>query len=294
MQLSDELPTWNFNPAIDLLRILSISKPRDGASLSLIPSAQDGVSDPPLVLSQSKDADLTLGNFSKIWEFLSTSHDNSNPIKPEFLEEEVERVAKEVRWRDEISGADLEDNVDSEQYVTGSKKTQLRAARRARARERAAIVASRRIRSNDVGTETASSDEDLNHRRPSPDRRAVIQNILHPPSTQVVDPPSPPTSPSPPKASLSVLKKDRPISNPFQWSASTSHASSHRNQILPLGNFSPEQGKSKLIARLSECFPSEAKYLKNKGLIHPEFMPLNTSDSGVHVFIDISNVRSIC
>ncbi len=293
MQSLPESPAWDFSPAIDLLKTLSYSDPKNSISRTLILPEQCSSPNPTLVLGQADNEELSLGNFSRIWEYLSLSRSGGKGDEANSLEEDAERVAKEVRWRDEVSGADLEDNVDS--TCVSSAKTKKRAARRLRAKERADKAASAQIDSYENGSDSANctendSGEDLRRLRRSPDRRAVIQEILQRSSKDAVDLPSPPTSPSPPKHSLRVLKKDWPISNPFQWSTSTG-SGSNRSQILPLGNLSQEQRRSKLIARLVECYPSEGKYLKNKSLIHPEFTPLNTSDVGVHVFVDISNVR---
>ena len=293
MQSPSEIPAWDFSPAIDLLKTLSHSEPKNSISTTPRPPERSAFSEPPLVLSQADDEELSLGNFSRIWEYLSVSRNGGKVDEGKSLEEDAERVAKEVRWRDEVSGADLEDNVDSTYFV--STKTRKRAARRLQAKQRADKAASTQINSYEDGSDSANftendSGEELRRLRRSPDRRAVIQGILQQSSKDAVDLPSPPTSPSPPKQSLRVLKKDWPISNPFQWSAST-NSGSNRSQLLPLDDLSQEQRRSKLIARLAECYPSEGKYLKNKGLIHPEFTPLNTSDSGVHVFVDISNVR---
>jgi len=293
----EEIPSWDFGPAIDLLKTLSTSESRHGTPTPFILPEPSNPSDPPLVLSQADDEELSLGNFSRIWEYLSLSRTSETRNEGKSVDEDAERVGKEVRWRDEVSGADLEDNVDIEQGLSAaSSRTKKRSERRARARDRAYRAAVGKSGSYETGSESANvaeteSAEESDIIRCSPDRRAIIQDILHRSGKNDLDPPSPPTSPSPPKGSLRVLRKDWPISNPFQWSASTGQAGSHANQFRPLGNLSPEQRKSKLISRLAKCYPSEGKYLKNKGLIHPEFTPLNTSDSGVHVFVDISNVR---
>jgi hypothetical protein len=292
MQSHNEIPAWDFSAAIDLLKTLSSSPAREVQPP--LPDLSEPQSGSTLVLSQAKDEDLTLGNFNKIWDFLESTEkeDDKTQARSSTI---TEYVTKEVRWRDEVSGADLEDNVDIEQDITAaSLRTQKRAARRARARDRAEKAASRQLTSSAAASDSdadAESEMELNHIRRSPDRRAIIQELLHGHDRRAVDPQSPPTSPSPPKETLRILKKDWPISNPFQWSASANPTSSHRNQILPLGNLSHEERKKKLIARLIESFPEEKKYLRNKGLIHPEFTPLNTSNAGIHVFIDISNVR---
>ena len=290
MQPSDTIPTWDFSPAIGLLKALSCSESRNASSAPLVHSKRTSYSEPPLVLSQSEGEELSLGNFSRIWEYLSSSRDGGGPIERKSLEEDTEHVAKEVRWRDEVSRADLEDSADTDNVGAASRRTRIRAARRARARERANKAALRQIKSYETATEN-EPDQELDRLRRSPDRRAVIQDILHRPSKSAVELPSPPTSSSAPKETSRIFRKESAISNPFQWSASTSHASPHRRRIYPLGNLSHEQRVTKLITRLVGCYTSESKYLKNEGLVYPEFTPLNTSDSGIHVFIDISNVR---
>ena len=295
MQPSDEIPLWDFSSAIDLLKTFSVTTPSDNVSPPANSLKQSFHVGADLVRGQAKDEEPSLGNFTKIWDYLSLPEVKIIDVEETSVEEEdTECVLKEVRWRDEVSGADLEDNVEAEQHIgAASVLTRKRAARRARAKERAEKATLGRIDFNGQLSDSATdndSDQDLNRLRRSPDRRAVIQDILYRPNKILTDPPSPPTSPSPPKEQLRVLKKEWPISNPFQWSASPNYSSPRRNQILPLGNLSSEQRKSRLITRLLQSFPAEAKYLRNKGLIYPEFTPLNTSDAGVHVFIDVSNV----
>lgn len=266
MQSSPGPSTWDFGPAIDLLKTLSFSEKRETTSQLPIPSKRSSFSDLPLVLSQAEDEDLSLGNFSRIWEYLALSHDNgggAEPKPPADVDEDAERFAKEVRWRDEVSGVDLEDNMDTGQHVSrlglASLRTQQRAQRRLRARERASKTVSRQATSYETVSDSAEnneSDQELDRLRRSPDRRAVIHDILHRPSKNTVNNSSPPTSPSPPKESLRVLKREPALSNPFQWSAPTSKCGSHLNQIRPLGDLSQEQRKSKLIKKGFHLRPS--------------------------------------
>ena len=248
------------------------------------------------MLSQAADEELSLGNFNRIWEFLSLNRDTGSGTERKSPEDDVERVTKEVKWRDEVSAADLEDNVDIEQGVSAaSLRTQRRAARRARAKERADESVPLRINSQDTGSDDATDNEsgqEVGRLRRSPDRRALIQEILNGPSKNALSVHSQATPPYPSADSHRILKREWPISEPFHCPSLKPCNGSRRPQILPLGDLSPEERKSKLLARLVECFASEAKFLKNKSLIHPEFTPLNTSVSGIHVFVDISNVRS--
>lgn len=49
--------------------------------------------------------------------------------------------------------------------------------------------------------------------------------------------------------------------------------------------------KLELISQLRERFPNERKVLRHPDLSDPAFALSNTSDKGIHVFVDISNVR---
>jgi hypothetical protein len=294
MQRPDGIPVWDFSPAIDLLRALPYSK-MNGDSTPLNAREKMSSTSAFLVLSQPQDDPLSLGNFSRIWDFLSSSgHEETPERAPDLPNVVAEPVSKEVRWRDEVSGADLEDNVDTESGVgSASIRTRKRAARRARARGRTDNPGSSLTAScgREVGT-TTDSESELESGRPRGllDRRAVIQDILGTQRDQDLRPSSPPASGSAPKQALRLLRKEWPISNPFQWSSATSCSGKEKREIRALSNEPSEEQKSRLAERLSKSFSSEAKYLKNPGLIYPEFTPLNTSASGIHVFVDISNV----
>jgi hypothetical protein len=210
---------------------------------------------------------------------------------------EAEITSKGVRWRDELEGGDLEDNVKPASFDTAaSTRTQKRAARRARARLRAENFANLFTTEKDTVSDTvtdAESGEELERLRRSPDRKAVIQDILgrHRPNTR--DTSSPPTSPSPPKSDAKPIKKEWLSSDPFVWSVEEFRSSSSRRQIVPRDGLSITARKRQLIAMLATNFPAESKYLANSGLIEPAFTPLNVSSIGIHVFIDISNVSRI-
>ena len=222
----------------------------------------------------------------------------TEPFTRLISELEAENTSKGVRWRDEFDGADLEDNVEPSSFDTAvSIRTQKRASRRARARLRAAKLADTPAIGKGTVSDTvtdAESSEELERLRRSPDRRAVIQDILgrHRPSTR--DTSSPPTSPSPPKSDVRSIKKEWPPSDPFLWSVDEFRSSFSRIQIAPQDGLSATARKRQLITRLTRSFPAESKYLSNSGLIEPAFTPLNVSTVGIHVFIDISNVSRIC
>jgi hypothetical protein len=286
-------PDWDFSSAIDLLKSLSLSNTKaKPAPSSLPPPAFEH--DQTLIVNNTSSH---LGDFSSLWSLFGGSLNEVVHDLP-LSELDAENTGKGVRWRDELIGADLEDNVEPSSFDTAASiRTQKRAARRARAKIRAEKLAN--LSNTEKGTVSdtatdAESGEELERLRRSPDRIAVIQNILgrHRPNTRETS--SPPTSPSPPKSDIRSLKKEWPTSHPFLWSADELRTSTSRSQVVPRDGLSTTARKGKLIKMLAAHFPAESKYLSNSGLIEPTFTPLNVSNFGIHVFIDISNVSSIC
>jgi hypothetical protein len=287
-------PDWDLSSAIDLLKSLSLSQNEARPAPSSLPQP---AFDPCQTLILNDNNSSLLGDFSSLWYLFGGS---SNEVVHDIplSELEVENTSKGVRWRDELDGADLEDNVSPSTFnTTASIRTQKRAARRAIAKLRAEKLAN--LSSTEKGTVSdtatdAESGEELERLRRSPDRKAVIQEMLarHRPRTRDIS--SPPTSPSPPKSDLRLLKKEWPISPPFLWSADGFRTSTYRSQILPRDGLSTTTRKVQLIKMLAADFPAESQYLSTSGLIEPAFTPLNVSTIGIHVFIDISNVSRIC
>jgi hypothetical protein len=287
-------PDWDFSSAIDLLKSLSLSQNEARPASSSLPQP---AFDPcrTLILNDNNNSSL-LGDFSSLWYLFGGS---SNEIVHEvpLSELEAENTSKGVRWRDELDGADLEDNVSpSTSDKRASLRTQKRAAQRARAKLRTDkplnFSNAEKATVSDTATD-AESGEELERLRRSPDRKAVIQDMLAPYRTRTRDISSPPTSPSPPKRDLILLKKEWPVS-PFLWSADGFRPSTYRTQILPRDGLSMTARKVQLIKLLAADFPAESQYLSNSGLMEPAFTPLNVSTIGIHVFIDISNVSRIC
>ena len=286
-------PDWDFSSAIDLLRSLSLSNKEATPKTSSSPQ-RAFEREQTLILNNTSSQ---LGDFSSVWSLFRGSLSEVTNDVP-FPELDADNAGKGVRWRDELDGADLEDNVEPVSFDTAASiRTQKRAARRARARLRAEKVANASVLEKATCSDTATdaeSGEELERLRRSPDRRAVIQSILgrHRPNTR--DASSPPTSPSPPKSDVRPIKKEWPISDPFLWPVDEFRSSSSRSQIIPRDGLSITARKRQLIAMLSTSFPADSKYLANSGLVEPAFTPLNISTIGVHVFIDISNVSMTC
>jgi hypothetical protein len=213
-----------------------------------------------------------------------------DPDGNNILSAELDAAAlKAVRWRDELDGADLEDNAQPATTISvASLATQRRAARRARAKEKAAKLVAETGAATDTATD-AESGHELESLRRSPDRRSLIANLIGRPRPEDVNDGSPPTSPSPPKAEFRNPSKKLDFSSPFLWQPPTPKLPS-RYSITPQDGLSPEERKAALITKLIRNHQSEKKYLKNPGLPEPAFTPLNTSPIGIHIFVDISNI----
>ncbi|EHY58633.1 hypothetical protein HRR83_007355 [Exophiala dermatitidis] len=298
--------SWDLDSAISLLKALRCPKYDPSAAPgSLPPPAQHDVSD--------EQAGHSLGDFSTLWDFLqrpqaSANQQVSNRVNDEVgnpedselfkykvndesvAEVEVNPVNKGVRWRDEADGDELEDNLSTSKVTAAYIRNKKRAERRARAKERAEKLAAQLQQKSTSDTTDLESGEELESLRRSPDRRAVIDDILGRPRPAVRDTYSPPTSPSPPKSLTRTPKKTWPTSNPFLWTAPGVPSPSHRTVVTPRDGLSPRARKQALITALMRHYPEEKKYLKNSGLLEPAFTPLNVSKIGIHVFVDISNI----
>ena len=313
MRPADDESPWDLSPAIDLLHVLSLSRESDARpgetalshphddlgrfQVEYIPCNLLAASQPSRwTESSSSDESTSLGDFGKIWDFLGKSR-YSEPAEPTVVppgdskshnithELDSGSLGKYVRWRDELESADLEDSVESDPRDTrGSLRTHKRAARRARVKHRAEKLAARPAES--TGTD-AESGEELSRLRRSPDRRAIIQDVLQRARPGAPDGVSPPTSPSPPKSGLQIRG---PISTSFLWPVAGASSSSHQPRIEPLEVLSSEARKKHLITCLAREHPEESIYLSNTSLVDPAFAPLNLSVPGIHVFVDISNV----
>ncbi|ETN46061.1 uncharacterized protein HMPREF1541_00245 [Cyphellophora europaea CBS 101466] len=282
--MSEAEPIWDFDSAINLLNKFSL--PRLNLDDLTHQVEASGV-------SQSQDAG-GLGNFGTLWDFLGRPHTVQDVIVPEESELEKEPSyadvsvdGRAIRWRDEVDGADLEDNIEPPKPTAASLRTAKRAARRARARERAEGLSVIPNADTDTGTDYESAGEELEALRRSPNRAAVIDSILGRSRPALND--SPPTSPSPPKLKATP-QRDWPVSNPSLWTAPGIPSPSHTTVIAPQDGYTIQERKQKLIAFLRKKHREQERFLKTSGLMLPEFTTLNTSSIGVHVFIDMSNI----
>lgn len=273
---------WDFDTAINLLK--QISLPTYASTVS-----------PDSIPKDAPQDEVSLGNFNALWDFLGQPHHVGDIHIPNIRtndgsgqdDDDTAVGNRAIRWRDEIDGADLEDNIEPIQLTAANLRTAKRAARRARARERAEALGINRSADTDTATDYESAGEELESLRRSPDRKAVIEGILG--RFRPAQDDSPPTSPSPPKQKAAL--RDLPISHPFLWQPpQSSPGRSHRPVITAQDGLTSEQRKHNLIKLLRQKHGREGTYLKSPGVALPEFTTLNTSTAGVHVFIDMSNI----
>lgn len=277
-QMVEAAAFWDFDSAINLLTKfplpkLSLNDTRPEEPLNVLGSGHEG----------------GLGNFDSLWAFLGRPQtvDDVQVPQEEAVSDGDATDTRAIRWRDEVDGADLEDNIEPPKLTATNARTAKRAARRSRAKERAEQLAATRSGDTDTGTDYESAGEELEALRRSPDRRAVIDNILGRSRPGVND--SPPTSPSPPKPKTTP-QREWPVAQPLLWTAPGVPSLSRRPTITPRDGYTFVERKRKLISFLRKKHREQDKFLKSSGLMMPEFTTLNTSSIGIHVFIDMSNI----
>jgi hypothetical protein len=335
MVLNDQSPAWDFTSVINVVHSLyDLDVTR---TLAPLVSLHDQDESPPVTVHDRKVGHQSegLGDFDLVWQFLDVPSDAPSPNVDRLLghrenrsesfptpgELDIASAIKGVRWRDELDGADLEDEVEHIGILQSNKKASkiakakekrkakvdihddaqgnknngriqddqpkesrwVRRARKKEAKDNAA-AAKQQTTTSDVTTDAESEDE-LQKLRRSPDRRAVIQNMIYGSS--------PPTSTSPPKTILTrSAMKANPVSasNPIKYQVPFAAGVSTHPQIQPLVHMSESARRFKLIIQLSRDFPTEQTLLLNPSTTDQAFNSLNTSQTGIHIFVDISNI----
>lgn len=286
---------WDFSPAIDLLRALSLSKV---APPPWSPSTLEDASE----IQKLGDAP-SLGNFGRIFDFIEEERTRNNP-QLNAGEDLVskQRVAVAENIHDSPSGqAVLHTERAKEKFEVVSSETfsssnlGVWSKRRPKPKSTAGAVSSGsgkldfQTNSFQDSTTESESENDLEQLRRSPNRTAVIQTMLRPLSGKAQGT-SPPSSPSPPKSShFSILKRERPTPDRFRTPFSDK-VTRDQSRIVAIDGFNIRERRLKLIASLCQDFPEQSQMLLNPGMLHSSFHSLNTDASGVHVFVDISNV----
>lgn len=115
--MSDEEDTlsWDLDSAISLLKNLSLKSRDPSVAPQLLHPSSDGD-------KSHENNNVSLGDFTSLWNFLGRPYTadeeqvsglvkyevNNEPV----AELDLNQLNKGVRWRDEVDGADLEDNVE--------------------------------------------------------------------------------------------------------------------------------------------------------------------------------------
>ena len=300
---------WDFTPVIDLIHSLSAGH-EDAARRSVSLPETPKRPSTPIAPPELEDIKSQLGNFDKLWKFLGQPLNIPPPcVPPEdtdalnvplhndksaeqaFLHDSS--ATKGVRWRDELEGADLEDNdeVDNILSVAQLTKAQRKKERKKDWKRRQELWDQTRHRPTAIPSASdIESENELQNLRHSPDRRTVIQQILYgnPKKAHRADSPSPPSSRSPPKDSQNQNGRDRwPISNPYNTKIPPHLFVSREPTSLALA----AAKKTKLICKLNARFVDERQFLNNISITqHVEGLSEGGVRGGVHVFVDASNV----
>ena len=301
---------WDFTPVIDLIYSLSAGH-EDAARKWASPPETPEQQSTPFTLTGLEDIKSQLGNFDKLWKFLGQPLNVPPPCVPPGDSYALNIVLqnndspeqtllhspsppKGVRWRDELEGADLEDKNELGHALSAAQLTKAQ-RRKERKNEflRKQQEASLQTSGRPILLQSASdaeSENELHNLRHSPDRRAIIQEILHgtpakPPPTDFL---SPPSSTAPPKVSqISSGRGGWPISKPLTTNIPQDLFAAPEQASLALA----AARKSKLIAKLNARFVNENRFLSNFSFAQY----LNGVDKDgalecVHVFVDASNV----
>ena len=283
--LSGQVVTdWDFAPVHEFLRSTALSQaPPSPAAL-----VDHGVKD-------QLDTGAHLGDFTRIWEYLGQplivpppavqplplSDTNGQTRADETIQAWGSKLAKEVRWRDELDGGDLAkfDRMGDPKIIA-----RLKGGRKAKAhigKEESKAKEPGRAKVLPVGSE--SENENFSPQR-SEARKAIINGIVHGTLEKGHDdlpnvlcllggPPLALDAGAWPATYLRVFAPPAQEKNSYATAAVK---------------------KGRLMAKLLERFIEERQYLNNVSITKDNnvYNDLRT-DVGVHVFVDASNVSAL-
>lgn len=287
---------WDFTPVIDLN--YSLSSRREALATSSSPSSEDLLTPDSDTIYYDHGGEL--GNFDKIWEFLGQPHDLPPPLIPppingdrgELVEGAIDQdetifglsTSKGVRWRDEDGERGLADEAEN---LALDSTPQLSKARRKklRAKKKAANPKSQGEDGLNVLTSSSENEKDSESRRVTPiqDRTSIIHQIIHGTTLR-----SKGTTRNDLESSQSAISVHRyPLGSLFK-SPEAPLINDTATPEVYVGNIAAKT--KKLIAMLHDRFVHERVYLGNLGL-SPFAKRMDVSpETGLHVFVDASNV----
>lgn len=278
---------WDFTPVIDLIYSLSV---REDTYTHKDPADFSSSLPKKSIFSENENGfeqNAQLGNFDKIWEYLGQPKFSSVPVEGSIISltenDFVEQCSpKEVRWRDEVEGANLadddanDDSCDPEELKNNQGgKNQRRAAKRKQRRgERSEALINGRV------LPSGSEDESGKDVKASQvlDRQAIIYKILH-----GVSEPGTATSCL---RSGKIFKSDSVRDSKAVAKQAVQILKTKRQSALEVA----AARRAELIATLTETFIDERQYLSNVSLVPNFSTNTNVAGDGIHVFVDASNV----
>ena len=294
---------WDLTSVISLLYSLSPGESDRTIKDPLIPQCGEQFATPELQPDDYFESHL--GNFDKIWTYLGQPLKVPPPSIPSDPEDSVTKATgddcsvgsatgKGVRWRDEVDGADLEDNDTFGNGFTAAKlnqhgrkkdRKQVRLARQDQERERLGRHKS---------TKVPESDSEIQTPQPVPNRRAIIQQILSRPlGTKINNTTTNSsflTATPTPKGSIGT-NDQRSLRIPklllVPSTPSNRIVASQKEQELQIAALRKQQ----LMTMLHDSFVDDRQYLRSISVAHHEVESHDkTTVEGIHVFIDASNV----
>lgn len=308
MSKRDQDGVWDFSTVIDLIHSLSSKVEKSTASdTSLLFSSEEVTT--PEQDSEQDDENVELGNFDKVWKYLGQPPNVPPPIicsKPHNVLKELpiedtelpdanvdSSTFKGVRWRDEVEGADL---ADDDEECDSDNLPKLSKARKKKLRQKKAAEAKKdRLKSaSALATKSSENESEIDCRAVTPTRSrgSVIREMLYGScsETKITDINTTPTE--------KTVQQDNetpkwPIPNPRYFLRSSVRISETPTPKPDTSLAETAKRKPKLIKKLYERFILEKPYLETIGIGSFTGSSSPVAETGVHIFVDASNVCSI-
>ncbi|KAL9121238.1 MAG: hypothetical protein Q9187_002203 [Circinaria calcarea] len=179
---------WDLTAVIDLIYTLSASKD-EGANVNVPQPSY--TSQPTTPIREDDDQEYQLGNFDRLWQFLEQPLNVEPPTVIPLSDSDREAItvedsnlevvnAKGVRWRDEVEGADLEENdeIGDTNGLVELSKAQRKKKRHRKRQQELQINLISRPNTPPAPSDNESESEPTKLQR-SNGRRSIIDHILH-------------------------------------------------------------------------------------------------------------------
>ncbi|KAL8930369.1 MAG: hypothetical protein Q9172_000078 [Xanthocarpia lactea] len=283
---------WDFTPVFDLIESLSSASPESTYGHISSPSpSPDKLSTPTCYPDQAQESS-DLGNFDKLWAFLGQPLHVQPPEvpplpvdDPQGHTDEITKFqsagGKGVHWRDEAECGELADNEEPDNNLSLLVLTKTQRKKLRRKQKKASEV---RAPFGIPPTGSSENESDVGPCTPkrSPDRRAIIQQILQ-------EVPKTPKNGSPAVAGQTI----QPLlpTEIDAWLVAKPHpVTRSRTTAERAAPAAAAAKKERLIQKIKERFIDDRQFLTNATM-----MPFSVTDNtgtteGIHVFVDASNI----